>query len=241
MENKKKKTKINVPPKKFQPRGLNILHEDRDIIVVNKPFGLLTIGTDKEKNRTAQHILDHYVKRNNQKSKNRVFVVHRLDRDTSGLLIFAKTEEAKKYLQDNWKDFTKKYYALVHGNLTLKEGTISSYLTTNKAFKVYSIKDSTKGDYAETGYKVIRDSAELSLLEITLVTGKKNQIRVHLSEKGHPIVGDKKYGSKELDNHLKETNVKRLMLHSGYLCFNHPFSKEKMEFRTKIPTALKQL
>jgi tRNA pseudouridine32 synthase/23S rRNA pseudouridine746 synthase/23S rRNA pseudouridine1911/1915/1917 synthase len=234
-----KKSKIIIPPKKFHPKGLDILHEDRDIIVVSKATGLLTISTDRIREKTAQNILDTYVKRNNQKSKARVFIVHRLDRDTSGLLIFAKTIEAKTYLQENWKSFDKKYYALVHGIFKVKEGTITSYLTENKAFKVYSTNDSAKGEYAETGYKVINEHINslsgmgLTLLEITLVTGKKNQIRVHLSEKGYPIAGDKKYGS-------KGGGFKRLMLHAGYISFTHPFSKEQFQFRTKLPSAFKK-
>ena len=151
-------------------KGLTILHEDRDIIVVNKKNGLLTMGTDREKEKTAHHLLNDYVKKGNPKSRNRVFIVHRLDKDTSGLLIFAKSEEAKHVLQENWQSFEKKYVAVVHGVLREKEGIISSYLTENKCFKVYSVKNPAEGKLARTAYRVIQESAKYSLLEITLLT-----------------------------------------------------------------------
>lgn len=219
---------------KYQPKNLTILHEDRDIIVVDKSAGLLTIGTAKEKQQTAHFILNDYVKKGNERSKNRIYIVHRLDRDTSGVLIFAKSESAKKYLQDNWHDFSKKYFTVVHGNLKDKEGEISSYLFENKIFRVYSTKDPEKGKFSKTGYKVIRESEEYSLLEIYLFTGRKNQIRVHLSDLGHPVVGDKIYGS-------TAKGLKRMALHSASLTITHPFTKKEMSFSTKIPNYFKTL
>lgn len=222
------------PSKKHQPKGLTILYEDHDIIVVNKTNGLLTISTDKEKEKTAYFLLNDYVKKGNIRSKNRVFIVHRLDRDTSGILVFAKNEKAKRYLQDEWKEFNKTYFAVVHGKLKEKEGVISSYLLENKAHIMYSVENSEKGKFSKTGYKVIKESSKFSLLEINLFTGRKNQIRVHLSEKGYPLVGDKMYGK-------TDKGAKRLALHSASLTISHPFTKEKMIFDTDMPLYFKTL
>jgi len=222
------------PSKKHQPKGLNILFEDRDILVVDKINGLLTIGTEKEREKTAHFLLNEYVKRGNERSRNRVFIVHRLDRDTSGILVFAKSENAKEFLQDNWQDFDKKYYTVVYGSLTQKEGEISSYLYENKAFRVSSVNDTNLGKYAKTGYKVLKESEKYSLLEVKLFTGRKHQIRVHFAENGHPILGDKIYGKVDKE-------IKRFVLHSGYLSIIHPYTKKEMVFETGIPTYFKAL
>lgn len=216
------------PSKKHQPKGLTILFEDRDLLVVNKSNGLLTVSTDKEKEKTAYALLNNYVRKGNSKSKNRVFIVHRLDRDTSGVLVFAKSEKAKSYLQEHWATFDKVYYAVVHGILKEKEGIITSYLLENKAHRMYSVKDSTKGKLSRTGFKVIKVSNKYSLLRINLLTGRKNQIRVHFSEKGHPVVGDKTYGN-------PDKRIKRLALHATSILLSHPFTKEKMMFETELP------
>jgi tRNA pseudouridine32 synthase/23S rRNA pseudouridine746 synthase/23S rRNA pseudouridine1911/1915/1917 synthase len=229
-----KRSPYKKPSTKHQPRGLTILYEDRDILVVDKINGLLTIGTDKEKRKTAHFRLNDYVKKGNQRSRNRVFIVHRLDRDSSGILIFAKDEKAKRYLQDNWKDFSKKYFTVVHGKFQDKEGVITSYLLKNKMHRVYSVKDPDKGKLSKTGYKVIEESNKYSLLEINLITGRKNQIRVHLSEKGHPVLGDKIYGK-------ADKGVKRLALHSASLKIAHPFTNKEMSFETGIPLYFKEL
>ncbi|MBN2165963.1 MAG: RNA pseudouridine synthase [Marinilabiliaceae bacterium] len=225
---------INNVPKKYQPRGLNILYEDRDIIVVDKINGLLTIGTDKDKFNTAHFLLNNYVKKGNERSKNRVYIVHRLDRDTSGILVFAKNEQVKSFLQDNWSDFSKKYVAVVNGIMEEKEGIITSFLVENKALKVFSVADCEKGKFAKTAYKVVKESDKYSLLEIDLFTGRKHQIRVHLSEKGHSVAGDKIYG--KANNELK-----RLALHSFSLTIIHPYSKKKMTFTTPVPAYFKTL
>jgi tRNA pseudouridine32 synthase/23S rRNA pseudouridine746 synthase/23S rRNA pseudouridine1911/1915/1917 synthase len=180
--------------------------------------------------QTAYFLLNNYVRKGNQKSRNRVFIVHRLDRDTSGLIVFAKSEEAKHYLQDEWQTFKKKYYAVVCGSLAEKQGEISSYLVENAAFRMYSVDDPAKGKFAKTGYKVLRESADYSLLEVDLYTGRKNQIRVHLADLGCPVAGDKKYGEKG-----SHKGIKRLALHAATLTIKHPFSKEEMIFDTKIP------
>jgi len=217
--------KFKPPPKKHQPKGLAILYEDRDIIVIDKKAGLLTVANDKVRENTAYFALTNYIRKGNKKSKNRIFIVHRLDKDTAGIVVFAKTPQAKNYLQDNWNKFNKKYYAVVHGILSEKEGIITSYLTENSAHKMYSTKNTEDGKLAKTGYKVIKESDTQSLLEIELHTGRKNQIRVHLAEKGFPVIGDKKYGQKD--------GIKQLALQAYSLEITHPYSKEKMTFTAK--------
>lgn len=229
-----KSPSFHKPSKKHQPRGLSILYEDRDILVVDKVCGLLTIGTEREKEQTAYFLLTDYVKKGNERSRSRIFIVHRLDRDTSGILIFAKSEQAKNFLQDNWKEFEKKYYAVVHGQLQKKEGEIESYLVENKVYRVYSVRDPEKGKYSKTGYSVIQESEKFSLLEINLFTGRKNQIRVHLSDLGHPVAGDKIYG-------VADKGMKRLALHSFSLTIRHPFTNKEMNFSTGIPFYFKSL
>ena len=219
---------------KHRPKGLAILYEDQDILVVNKTNGLLTVSTDSEKEKTAYFLLNDYVKKGNARSKNRVFIVHRLDRETSGILVFAKNEKAKRYLQAEWKEFNKLYFAVVHGILLEKEGIITSYLLENKMHRMYSVNDSTKGKYSKTGYKVVKESRNFSLLDINLFTGRKNQIRVHFSEKGHPVVGDKIYG--KIDK-----GIKRLALHAASLTISHPFTREKITFETELPLYFKTL
>ena len=221
-------------PTKHQPKGLAILYEDQDILVVNKTNGLLTVSTDSEKEKTAYFLLNDYVKKGNARSKNRVFIVHRLDRETSGILVFAKNEKAKRYLQAEWKGFNKIYFAVVHGRLLEKEGIITSYLLENKVHRMYSVNDSTKGKYSKTGYKVVKESRNFSLLDINLFTGRKNQIRVHFSEKGHPVVGDKIYG--KIDK-----GIKRLALHAASLTISHPFTRKKITFETELPLYFKIL
>ncbi|MCP4715810.1 MAG: RluA family pseudouridine synthase [Deltaproteobacteria bacterium] len=222
------------PPKRYQPRGLSILHEDHDVLVVNKRSGLLTMSNEKVKENTAYYLLTHYVRKGNPKSKNRIFIVHRLDKDTSGIIVFAKTEAAKRYLQDEWPGFSKKYYAVIRGTLPQKEGLITSYLAENRIHKMYSVDSPHKGKFAKTGYRVLKESTKYSLLEIDLLTGRKNQIRVHFAEKGCPVAGDTIYGE-------KEKGVKRLTLHAGTLTIAHPFTKKKMTFETKVPTYFKSL
>jgi len=216
------------PPKRYQPRGLTILYEDRDILVVDKASGLLTVSTDKVKENTAYYLLTKYVRKGNQKSRHRVFIVHRLDRDTSGTTLFAKTLDAKRYLQEEWQQFQKMYYAVVHGKLPEKQGIITSYLAENRAHRMYSVDDPARGKLARTGYRVLREARTYSLLEIDLLTGRKNQIRVHLADQGCPVVGDKKYGG-------KGKGVKRLALHAASITIVHPYSREEMTFTARIP------
>jgi RluA family pseudouridine synthase len=216
------------------PRGLKILHEDEDTLVVDKPAGLLTVRTETDKTRTAHYILTDYVRKGCVKSRNRIFTVHRLDQWTSGVLVFAKNEEVKHLLQARWKDTEKKYIAVVHGQLPKKEGIIASYLAESKAFVVYSTTDTLKGKLAQTAYKVLKETRQFSLLEITLLTGRKNQIRVHLADKGHPIVGDRKYGK-------TEDGYKRLALHSKSISFKHPATGQQMTFEARLPIYFSRL
>ncbi len=220
------------PPKRFQPKGLTILHEDHDIVVVEKKAGLLTVSSDQVKENSAYYLLTDYVRKGNPKSRNRVFIVHRLDRDTSGVIVFAKTEQAKRYLQDEWEHFKKTYIAIVLGRPPEQEGTIESYLAENQAHFMHSVSDPKKGKLSTTRYKVINQSATHSLLEIDLVTGRKNQIRVHFAEADCPVAGDKKYGE-------GRKGVNRLTLHAAKLSIRHPHSKEEMTFETKMPVYFK--
>ncbi|MDP8222086.1 MAG: RluA family pseudouridine synthase [Candidatus Lernaella stagnicola] len=213
---------------KHLPKTLIVSHEDEDIIVVDKPAGLLTMDTDRHTSRTVYFYLTDYVRKGNSRSRKRIFIVHRLDRDASGLLVFAKTEFAKRQLQDHWQDAIKKYLAVVHGRFEKQTGTIESYLAESKAFRVYSTPEASKGRLARTGYTVLRETAHLSLLEINLITGRKHQIRVHMADSGHAIVGDKKYG-KKIKGHA------RLALHAFSLTFRHPATGEMMTFETKTP------
>jgi tRNA pseudouridine32 synthase/23S rRNA pseudouridine746 synthase/23S rRNA pseudouridine1911/1915/1917 synthase len=216
------------------PRGLDILYEDEDILVVDKPAGLLTIATDNNKTRTAYYMLTDYIRRGQAKSRNRIFIVHRLDQFTSGVLVFAKNDEAKFRLQSQWKDTEKKYIAVVYGRLNKKEDVITSYLAESSAFVVYATRDTKKGKLAQTAYKVLKETDRFSLLEINLLTGRKNQIRVHFADINHPVVGDRKYGK-------PKDPYRRLALHAQSLSFNHPATGKPMSFDSKIPHYFNEL
>jgi len=222
------------PSKKHQPKGLTFIYEDKEILVVDKTNGLLTISTPGEKEKTAYYMLSDYVKKGNSRSKNKIFIVHRLDRDTSGVIVFAKNINVKKYLQQEWDEFSKVYYAVVHGSPKKKQGVLTSYLAENNSFKVFSVNNPGKGRFSQTAYKVIQESRKYSLLEINLMTGRKHQIRVQLADAGHPVVGDKKYGIKEKGN-------TRLCLHAHSLTLLHPFNKEEMTFETELPPYFESL
>ncbi len=214
--------------KKRLPKGLTVLYEDKDLLVVDKPEGLLSVATEREKDRTAHSILTEYIRKGCGRSQKRLFVVHRLDRDTSGVLIFAKSEEAKFRLQDRWKETEKKYLAVVHGQCEKSSDTITSYLAEDRAYNVYSTSDSTRGKLAQTIYKVLRQTKRYALLEVTLLTGRKNQIRVHLAGIGHPIVGDIKYGK-------PDDEQPRMALHARSIAFRQPFSGKPLAFESKVP------
>jgi 23S rRNA pseudouridine1911/1915/1917 synthase len=208
--------------------GVHILHEDDDLIVIQKEAGLLSISTDKEEELTAYRQLSEHVKSHNP--KNRIYVVHRLDRDTSGVMMFAKNEKAQQTLQNSWQDavLERTYIALVEREVKKPEGTITSWLKENKAMVMYSSQRPDDGQLAITHYKVMQSNRDFSLLEVNLETGRKNQIRVHMKDIGHPIVGDKKYGSKSIV-------IGRLGLHARILAFEHPTTGQALRFESKIP------
>lgn len=211
-----------------QIKGLKLIYEDAELIVIDKPAGLLSIASDKEKVYTAYHQLTDYVR---QKSPdNRIFIVHRLDRDTSGVMLFAKNEEVKHSLQDAWKELVvdRAYVAVVEGRVNQAEGTIKSWLLETKTKMMYSSSKPGDGLEAITHFKVLQAASQYSLLEIRLETGRKNQIRVHMKDIGHSIVGDKKYGS-------TINPVGRLGLHAHLLAFHHPITGEIMRFETEVP------
>ena len=208
---------------------LKIIYEDDDIIAIDKPSGLLTVATDKEHEVTAYRLVTDYVRK--KKQRNRVFVLHRLDRDTSGVLLFTKTEDLKLALQNNWSKLvsTRGYIAIVEGKLKEKNGRIKSWLKQTKTLIMYSSDKPSDGLEAITNYKVVKEGTNYSLIEVNLETGRKNQIRVHMKDLGHSIAGDSKYGAK--------TNpVKRLALHANKLELTHPFSQKFMSFKCETPT-----
>lgn len=209
-------------------RGPRILYEDRDIIIIDKPAGLLSMASDKEKERTAYHQLTDYVRLNDPEK--RIFIVHRLDQDTSGVMLFAKSEAVKRSLQDNWKEaiVDRAYVAVVEGRIDRTEGVVKSWLKETKTRLVYSSSVPGDGQEAITRYKVLQAGARYSLLEIRLETGRKNQIRVHMKDMGHSIIGDKKYGA-------VANPIGRLGLHAHILAFYHPVSGELMRFETEVP------
>ena len=218
------KNKTNLP--------FEVLFEDDHIIVINKPSGLLTIATNKEKEKTLYHIVRDYLV--SKDKNNRIFIVHRLDKDTSGIVILAKDEKTKNNLQENWNEYVdlREYVAVVHGKLKKEEDTITQYLKETKTNLVYVAKDKD-GKEAITNYKVIDTNDNYSLLDIKISTGRKNQIRVALSSINNPIVGDKKYGIKD--------HYDRLYLHANRLRIYYPEIRKKILFETNYPSEFKKI
>jgi 23S rRNA pseudouridine1911/1915/1917 synthase len=201
--------------------GLRIVYLDNAIVVVDKPPGLLSIGSEREKERTAHRILNEHLKTLTKSKLQQAFIVHRLDRETSGLMLFARNESTQEALQLNWKNAPM-----------AAEGTLSDRLVESKSFRVHRIQNG--GELAITHYRVIRRHADKSLLELTLETGRKHQIRVQLAAAGHPIIGDRKYGA-------SNDSQRRLALHSCELTFRHPVTRAPMEFRSALPGSLRPL
>lgn len=206
-----------------------LIYEDRDLIVINKPVGLLTTHTRvvgrlaRETQVTAENILNDYVRKGQLKSSKRVYLVHRLDRETSGVMMFAKSEKVMNHFRDNWNELTEKtYLARVEGVLDEESGVIESYLRDDpKTMKVKSVSDVRFGKFARTEWRKLSVKDGTTLVEVKLKSGRKNQIRVHFSEAGYPIVGDVKYGGMK---------ASRLYLHSLSLSFVHPFTRESLTF-----------
>lgn len=203
----------------MKKKKLIILFEDKNLLVVYKESGLLTISTEKEKYNTLYHEVSSYL----HKKKQKAFIVHRLDKDTSGLVVFAKDIKSKNILQKNWSNVERKYYAVVLGKLVGSD-TIKSYLYEDKTFYTH-ISKSNKGLLAITNYNSLKSNNKYSLLDIEILTGRKNQIRVQLNHIGYPILGDKKYGNNK---------YKRLMLEAYSLKFEHPITKEKIELKLRL-------
>ena len=211
---------------------LNIIYEDDSVIVVNKREGLLSVSTAKVRERTAFHILSDYLKKSDP--RNKLFVLHRLDRDTSGLMMFAKTRAIQEKMQSNWNEMIteRTYVAVVEGRPEKDSDLITTQLKENAEARVYVVADGGKD--AITRYHLLRTNEKYSLLELNLETGRKNQIRAQMEYIGHPIAGDYKYGA--------ETDpTGRLMLHAQRLYFIHPETGEEMRFDTRIPDSFKSL
>lgn len=220
------------PGKKIN--GFTIIHEDQDLIVIDKHAGLLSIATENEKRATAYSMLSDHVKKQN--INNKIFIVHRLDRETSGLMLFAKSEPVKRKLQDSWNDtiIDRTYIAVVEGTVEKQKDVIVSYLSEDKSFRMHSSPIPEKGQKAITNYATLKKNKNYSLLKVNLETGRKNQIRIHMQEIGHSVIGDKKYGA--------TTNpIRRLGLHAQKLAFIHPSTGEKLSFTTRFPQTFLQL
>jgi 23S rRNA pseudouridine1911/1915/1917 synthase len=226
--------RMGKPPAPFRFAGMSILHEDADLIVIRKDAGLLSIATADEKYLTAYRQLSDYVKQSDPRG--RIFVLHRLDRDTSGVMMFGRSERVQQKMQTAWKKIVieRIYVALVEGQVRQPEGTVESWLKENASLKMYSSKRTGDGLHAVTRFRVLRAGRHYSLLEIRLDTGRKNQIRVHMHDIGHPIAGDKKYGAR--------TNpIGRLGLHASVLAFIHPSTGELMRFNSELPKSFLQV
>ena len=208
---------------------VELVYEDDDVIVINKGYGLLSVGTPSTKKlENAYDIVRNYIKTKNP--ANKLYVVHRLDRDTSGLMMFAKSEEAQETLRHNWNNYVldRLYVALLEGFVKEDSGFVKSRLTENSQYVVFSTDSPNEGKLALTRFKVLKRGHGLSLVEFSLDTGRKNQIRVHASEMGHPISGDRKYGA-------KQSRLGRLCLHARTLRFAHPITKKDMNFELPVP------
>ena len=227
---------IDVAQKSVQialPPGLAILHEDDDLVVVLKAHGLLTVATERERETTTQAYLNDYLK---QKGEERIHVVHRLDRETSGVLVFAKNFETREALKEQFAAHSvdRVYVAIIEGELDPREGTFRSHLRERRDLRMESVKAHPEAKLAVTHYRTIQTKGGYSMLEITLETGRKNQIRTHLSEAGHPVIGDRLYGS-------TSNPIGRLGLHAKLLGFDHPNSGKHLVFTAPIPAAFKKL
>ena len=216
------------PEKPKALRGVKIIFEDDAVIVIDKSAGLLSVAADTGSERSAQSVVSEYITRRNPKQK--IFVVHRLDRDTSGIMMFVKDKEMQRNFRTNWQEvvLTRTYAVVVEGVVAKNGGTIKSWLHGTDSLRTWSDQNPEGGQKAISHYKVIQRSAEFSLLDVELETGRKNQIRVHMQDFGHPVIGDDKYGA--------ATNpIRRLGLHAQILKFNHPVSGQNMAFESETP------
>ena len=217
------------PFPEFHHHRIEMVYEDDDVLVINKGYGLLSVPTlSHKKEDNAYEILRNYVKGVNP--RNKLFIVHRLDRDTSGLMMFAKSEEAQNVLRHNWNNIIleRLYVAVLEGNLEQDKGFVKSRLAENSQFVVYATDNPDEGRIAVTHYEVVGRGNGFTLAQFSLDTGRKNQIRVHAKQLGHPIAGDKKYGA-------TKSPIHRLALHARTLRFAHPVTRKDMNFETPIP------
>ena len=218
-------------PARFRPRGITFLHEDRDVVVIDKAEGILTTEALYGDPKTAHAAVTAYLRKGAPRSSKCAYLVHRLDRETSGVLLFAKSEEAQIRLKENWAANEKIYLALVEGHLPEKRGLFESALAEDERYFVRSVEDPAEGKWARTQYAVCFETERMSAVKIRLLTGRKNQIRVHFSEAGHPVIGDWKYGAS------RRFHAPRLFLHAQSLAFDHPHTGERMTFEAPIPAA----
>jgi 23S rRNA pseudouridine1911/1915/1917 synthase len=208
-------------------KHMKIVFEDEHLIVIDKKAGLLSVS-DGQEHQTAYGILTEWVKK--QSPLNRIYIVHRLDQYTSGLLMFVKSEKIQNIFRENWRAYIteRAYSAVVEGEVKKQKGRISSYLSENQALLMVSSQDPSKGKLAITNYQVIQAGRQYSLLKVNLETGKKNQIRVHMKDIGHSIAGDRKYGA-------RSNPVGRLCLHATILAFRHPVTGKDLKFESPTP------
>ena len=216
------------------PSGIKVWHEDAALLVMEKPAGLLSMASEAERDKTAYAMLTTHVRKGNRQGRERVWIVHRLDRDTSGLMVFAKTERAKRALQAGWERAEKKYQAVIEGALPQEKGVFESYLDESNPLKVYVVEAGAQFRRAITRYRVLKKGTARSLVELTLDTGRRHQIRVQLAGAGHPIVGDGKYGA-------KTDPARRVALHACALSFPHPETGKTMHFESALPKELARL
>lgn len=219
---------------KYKRSNLPIIYEDDEFIVINKPSSLLSVASDKEKGKTAYRMVTDYLQQQDKHS--RVYITHRLDEDTSGVLLFSKNAGIRDAMQKSWQDIVSKrgYYAIVEGKMPLKEDTLKNYLMENTMNMMYVTTNKKEGKLCITHYKVVKEKSDYSLLDVGIDTGRKNQIRVQLGNIGHFVIGDDKYG--EPSNPLK-----RLGLHAYSLEFTHPISHKKYSFVAEMPKEFKSM
>ncbi|MGH7860022.1 MAG: RluA family pseudouridine synthase [Candidatus Binatia bacterium] len=222
------------PPGTVLACGIRVHFEDATLLVIDKPANLLSIASEAEREKTAYFQLTEYLREENPDAEERVWIVHRLDRETSGLMVFAKTAAAKSTLQTGWERVEKRYQAVAEGDLPAEEGVFESWLDETSPFKVFSVRRTDDARHAVTHYRVLKRGKGRTLVELTLETGRRHQIRVHLKDAGCPIVGDEKYGG-------KTTPVRRLGLHACALRFSHPATGKELRFESPLPLELARL
>lgn len=221
------------PPKKYLPRGIKILFEDADLIIIEKPVGMLSVPARYEPEKNALSLMTHFVRKGNLKSRKELFAVNRLDRETSGILVLAKSFAFREKLHEAWDEVEKNYLAVVEGSVDADSGVIESWLVEDENYRVRSVPAPQENAgrtgrerFAATRYEVLKRASRWTSLSIFLLTGRKNQIRVHFSENGHPLIGDKMYG---------RGNGPRLALHARKFCFTHPRTRERIEIESEVP------